>query len=319
VPHRRPSIPTPVDRQLLVINLAAVCVPMLALGVAIWYSWGRGFDWAQAALLLGMTIVTGSGVTIGYHRLFTHKSFSTGPRVRWVFAVLGSMAMEGPLIEWAGVHRRHHQFPDQEHDPHSPHCDAAGRSWGSGVRATLRGLYHAHVGWLFTGRQRGVGRYTRDLAADPILVRVNKQFHLWVLVGLLIPAAIGAAIDQSLHGAIMGLLWGGLVRIFVVHHITWSVNSICHIWGTRPFDTSDDSRNNVLVASVAFGEGWHNNHHAFPTSARHGLRWWQFDPSWMVIRTLERVGLAWNVRVPTPERIAAKRRSAPAPAPAPGA
>ncbi len=307
--HELPHVLTPVDRQLRIINLAAVIVPFVGLGLAITYSWGYGFDWAQAGLFLFMTIVTGSGVTIGYHRLFTHKSFSAGPRTRWVLAALGSMAVEGPVIEWSGIHRRHHQFPDQENDPHSPHCDADGNPWGSGFRATMRGLYHAHFGWLFTGRQRGVGRYTRDLSSDPILTAVNRQFHRWVFIGLLIPTVLGGLLTMSLHGAIMGFLWSGLVRIFFVHHITWSVNSVCHLWGTQPFRTGDDSRNNAFVASLAFGEGWHNNHHAFPTSARHGLHWWQFDPSWVVIRTMELVGLARNVRVPSPERIQAKRRA----------
>ncbi len=301
--HRR----SPGDRKLLLINLAAVLVPFAGLILATALTWGDWFDWTQASIFVGMLVFTSLGVTVGYHRLATHSSFQTFGVVRFILTALGSMAAQGPVIEWAGTHRRHHQHSDDHDDPHSPHQGGRG-SWRRGVGATIRGLYHAHMGWLFSGRLRGLGRYTRDLHADRVLCAVNRQFPWWVLAGLAVPAVLAGLITMSFTGAALGLLWGGLVRMFVAHHITWSVNSVCHLWGTSPFRSPDHSRNNALIALLAFGEGWHNNHHAFPTSARHGLRWWEIDGSYVVIRLLEVVGLAWRVRIPSPEQVVAKRR-----------
>ncbi len=299
---------SPVERRLRIVNLAAVVVPFAGLALAIVLSWGAAFNWTQFAIFLVMVQATALGITVGYHRLFTHRSFSAGPLVRGALAVLGSMAVQGSVIEWCGTHRCHHQHSDEEDDPHSPHVHAGG-SWGTGIRATLRGLYHSHVGWLLSGRRKGMGRYTLDLRNDPVVCAVNRQFYWWAVVGLLIPAAAGGLITLSFTGALLGFLWGGLVRILFVHHVTWSVNSVCHLWGTRPFRNGDHSRNNVLVGIMAMGEGWHNNHHAFPASARHGLRWWEFDVSYIVIRALAAVGLARDVRTPPRERIELKRRA----------
>jgi stearoyl-CoA desaturase (Delta-9 desaturase) len=290
-----------------VINLAAVLVPFLGLLAAATLSWGIAFDWVYLAIAVGMGLATSFGVTVGFHRLFTHKSFKTIAPVRFILASLGSMAVQGPVIEWAGVHRRHHQHSDTEEDPHSPHAHADGR-WGTGIMATLRGMYHAHMGWLFIGRQRGLGRYTKDLHSDPVLRFVNRHFRWMVLLGLLLPALLGGLLTMSWLGLLLGFLWGGLVRILVVHHLTWSVNSVCHIWGTQPFRTTDESRNNAIVGILGLGEGWHNNHHAFPTSARHGLRWWEIDFSYLLIRSMALVGLAREVRVPDSERVASKKR-----------
>jgi stearoyl-CoA desaturase (Delta-9 desaturase) len=279
----------------------------MGLIAAIILTWGVAFGWVYLFIAMAMGLATSVGVTVGFHRLVTHKSFKTNAVMRFILASLGSMAVQGPVIEWAGVHRRHHQHSDTEEDPHSPHAHADGR-WGTGLVATLRGMYHAHMGWLFIGRQRGLGRYTKDLHADPVLSYVNRNFRGMVLLGLLIPAALGGLLTMSFTGILLGFLWGGLVRILVVHHITWSVNSVCHIWGTRPFRTKDESRNNVIVGIFGLGEGWHNNHHAFPTSARHGLRWWEIDISYLLIRGLGMAGLATDIKVPDRERQAAKKR-----------
>src|SRR5262245_11736161 len=305
----QPDIVSPADRKLRLINLGAVLLPLAGLAAAIYLAWGSAFDWTQCIISLSMSCATAFGIRIGYHRLVTHKSFETPGPVRYVLAAMGSMAVQGPVIEWAGAHRQHHQHSDHERDPHSPHMHEGG-SWGTGILATLRGFYHSHLGWLFHGRPKGLGKYTRDLWADPVLVAANRHFVAWVVIGLVMPALLGGLITMSWTGALLGFLWGGLVRVLVNHHITWSVNSVCHLWGTQPFRCEDHSRNNVIVAVLAMGEGWHNNHHAFPTSARHGLRWWQVDVSYWVIRAMALVGLAWNVRLPAPERVEAKRRAA---------
>jgi stearoyl-CoA desaturase (delta-9 desaturase) len=284
-----------------VANLLGILVPFVALVVAIAYAWGWGFGWGELAILFGMYVLTGLGVTIGYHRLFTHKSFSTGPVVTTILAILGSMSVEGSILRWASFHRCHHQHSDRDADPHSPH------GHGSGALGILKGFWTAHIGWMLRRSDRGLGRYVLDLRRSRLIRTLSALFPMWVLLSLLIPTGLGALISMSWSGALLGLLWGGLVRILFVHHVTWSVNSICHLWGSRPFRSNDESRNNAIVGVVALGEGWHNNHHAFPSSARHGLRWWQLDVSYLVIWCLARLGLVWNVRVPTPERLIAKR------------
>ncbi|MDX9910376.1 MAG: acyl-CoA desaturase [Phycisphaerales bacterium] len=297
---------SPADTKVRVINLLAILVPFAAFIIAVTFFWGYALTLPIFIIMMVMGIATAFGITVGFHRLVTHKSFETIAPVRFLFAVLGSMAVQGPVIEWAATHRKHHQHSDDEHDPHSPHSGAHG-SWGQGIRATLRGAFHAHFGWLLMGHRRGLGRYSKDLREDPVLVAVSRQFPLWVLAGLVIPAVLGGLFTQSWIGVLQGFLWGGLVRIFVVHHITWSVNSVCHIWGTHPFRSHDHSRNNAIVGILAMGEGWHNNHHAFPTSARHGLRWWEFDASYMLIRTLSFFGLAHRIRTVSAEQMRAKR------------
>lgn len=297
---------SPGERRLALINLGAVVVPFLGLGTAIALCWGTAFNWTYLAIMGAMCVASATGITVGFHRLCTHRAFKSPEAVRYILAALGSMAVQGPVIRWCAEHRRHHQHSDTEMDPHSPHMGPDG-SWGEGLRATLRGAYHAQVGWLFAGRSKALGKYSRDLRADRALVAVDRQFPYWVLAGLALPAAAGGLIAMSWMGVLLGFLWGGLVRVLVVHHITWSVNSVCHLWGTRPFESHDESRNNPLVGILAMGEGWHNNHHAFPTSARHGLRWWEFDFSYLIIRVMRLVGLASDVRVPTAERIEAKR------------
>jgi stearoyl-CoA desaturase (delta-9 desaturase) len=286
-----------------IANLVAILVPVAGLVAAIALVWPFGFNWLHLALLLGMYVLTGLGVTIGYHRLFTHKSFETGPVMKFIIGALGSMAVEGPVLHWVADHRRHHQHSDSEDDPHSPHVH------GKGVWNILRGLWHAHMGWILSPRKKDLRRYVPDLQRDRVVRIIHHTFPLWVALGLVIPTAIGGLITMTWTGALLGLLWGGLVRVLVVHHATWSINSVCHMWGARPFDSHDESRNNVICAILGFGEGWHNNHHAFPASARHGLRWWELDTSYLIIKGMEMVGLARNVRVPAPQRIVAKRRT----------
>ncbi len=297
----------PADRKLRIINLFAVILPFLGLILAMVMLWGTALGWIHLGLLWLMATITSLGVTVGYHRLCTHKSFKTPAALRYAFAAAGSMAVQGPVIQWCGEHRRHHQHSDTERDPHSPHMGPDG-SWGEGFWATLRGGFHAHLGWLFEGRPKGLGKYTRDLREDPALVAANRHFTAWVVAGLVFPAVVGGLATMTFTGALLGFLWGGLIRVLLVHHITWSVNSVCHLWGARPFRTRDESRNNPIVGILALGEGWHNNHHAFPTSARHGLRWWEFDFSYLVIRALGLVHLATDIRRPDAATIAAKKR-----------
>jgi stearoyl-CoA desaturase (delta-9 desaturase) len=212
------------------------------------------------------------------------------------------VAVEGPVIEWVAYHRRHHAFSDRAGDPHSPHLDH-----GSGVKGALRGLFHAHLGWvLFSDEPAQEDRYAPDLLTDRALRLIDRTFILWVAVGLAFAFGLGVALTGTVVGGLTGLLWGGAVRIFVLHHVTFSINSLCHFFGRRDFETDDESRNLRWLVPLSFGEAWHNNHHAFPTSAAHGLTRWQFDPSKLLIYGMERIGLAWDVVRINPERRAAK-------------
>jgi len=277
-------------------NLTAIVVPFLCFFAAIVLAWDAFVGWTNIAILVGGYVLTGFGITVGFHRLFTHRSFRTYRPVRYAFAVLGSMAVEGPIVAWVADHRKHHQFSDREGDPHSPHTGD-----GEGPLAALRGLVHAHVGWMLAGAGRAdQARYAPDLLADRGINLISRFFPLQVVASLLIPFAIGYAVSGKLVGGLTALLWGGAVRIFLLHHVTFSINSICHFWGRRRFETSDESRNVFWLAPISFGEAWHHNHHAFPTSAFHGLRRWEIDPGGLLIASLERLGLAWDVtRIPT--------------------
>lgn len=297
--HGKPTL------AVRIATLVTILLPFVGLAGGIILIWPFGFGWVSLVLLLVMYILTGFGVTIGYHRLFTHRSFETGPMVTAVLAVLGSMAVEGPVLNWVATHRKHHQHSDHDDDPHSPHTH------GAGLWNFCKGLVHAHLGWMLSSRNTpDIPRYSPDLASNRLIRFISRTFPLWVLAGLLIPAAIGGLLTMSWSGVLLGFVWGGLVRILLLHHVTWSINSVCHIWGTRPFESHDESRNNAILGVLAFGEGWHNNHHAFPTSARHGLRWWEFDSSYLVIRGMEQLGLARRVRVPAKDRVDQKRRDA---------
>jgi len=236
--------------------------------------WQRAVHWSDLALLATMYSLVALGVTVGFHRMLTHRSFQPHPVVKLILLILGSMSFEGSALEWAATHIKHHAQADREGDPHSP----------------VEGFFHAHIGWLF-GEKVDTKLYCRHLLKDPMVVFVSRTFLLWSILSLLIPFAIGGW---------PSLLWGGLVRMFLTHHVTWSVNSVCHTFGKREFETNDRSRNEWIVGLLGFGEGWHNNHHAFPRSAFHGLHWWQFDLSGYLIWTLERLGLAREVYRVTP-------------------
>jgi len=285
-----------------IITGTVTVVPFLTLGIVGWQVWAELLHWRDIAVFAILYLITGLGVTVGFHRLFTHRSFATKPWMRGIFAAMGSMAIEGPVISWVADHRKHHAFADVEGDPHSPHVDH-----GHGVKGALKGLLHAHVGWLFLHTHRGrKERYASDLLADPLIRWIDRTFVLWVAAGLLLPFGLGYLIGGTLDAALTGLLWGGAVRMLVVHHVTYSINSLCHFFGRQAFDTGDESRNLLWLAPFTFGEAWHNNHHAFPTSYEHGMRRWQLDPSRAVIRLLEKMGLVWDVVRISPERQARK-------------
>jgi stearoyl-CoA desaturase (Delta-9 desaturase) len=297
-----PAAPVEHARIDQIANLAATLVPLALVGFAMWSAWGGALRWQDLVVLAICYPLTGLGITVGYHRLLTHRSFKTSAPMRGLFAALGSAAIEGPVIEWVANHRKHHRFSDQPGDPHSPHVDH-----GGGWRGALSGLFHAHIGWIFADQElASEERYAKDLLADPVVRFVDRMFLLWVFAGLAVPFALGFALTGSLAGGLTGLLWGGAVRIFLLHHSTFSINSLCHFFGRRRFATSDESRNLLWLSLPTLGEAWHNNHHAFPTSARHGLRWWQLDPSAWLIAGLERTGLIWDVVRVTPERELAK-------------
>jgi len=275
-------------------NVAAVVVPFLAVLAAIPLPWNRLVGWTDVGIMVGVYLATAFGITIGFHRLLTHRAFETYRPAKYLFAILGSMAVQGPVIGWVADHRKHHAHTDEEGDPHSPHVGD-----GSG----LRGLYHAHIGWLF--EENGTAdarRYAPDLLEDPGMRFISRHFLWWVVLGLAIPFALGYAIGGTLDAALLAFFWGGLVRVFFVHHITWSINSICHFFGSRRFQTDDRSTNVAWLALPSLGEAWHHNHHAFPRAAVQGMRWWEVDISGIAIRALEKLGLAWNVIAISPER-----------------
>jgi stearoyl-CoA desaturase (Delta-9 desaturase) len=296
-------IPIEHETRERVVRALVIAVPLAALVGAGWLAWGGTLNWHDL-LVLGVTyVLSGIGVTVGYHRLFTHRSFKTSRPMRALLAVLGGMAVEGSVIEWVSTHRKHHRFSDQAGDPHSPHVDVA-----PGWRGALRGLAHAHVGWMFRGKDMAnPRRYAKDLLADRDMRWISRMFPLWALAGLALPFGLGLALTGSLLGGLTALLWGGVVRVLLLHHATFSINSLCHFFGRRAFATGDKSRNLAWLAPITMGESWHNNHHAFPTSARHGLGRLELDPSAWVISAMERTRLAWDVVRISPQRQEAKR------------
>jgi stearoyl-CoA desaturase (Delta-9 desaturase) len=293
-----------------IVNLIGVALPFVALIAAIALLWNRAIGPLELSLLIGTYVITCLGVTIGYHRMFTHRAFESSRTFRAVIAVLGSMAVEGSVITWVADHRKHHAFTDQEGDPHSPHLS------GPGLMGAIKGLWHAHIGWLFeTVGTSDRERFAPDLVKDRALQVIDKLFFLWIVLSFAIPFAIGWIVGGGLGAALTALLWGGFVRVFLLHHVTWSINSICHFFGRKRFDVEDESRNVFWLAPLSMGEAWHHNHHAFPTSAFHGLRWWEriSDPSGVVIWMLEKLGIVWNVVRVSPEKQLAKMLPQPQP------
>jgi stearoyl-CoA desaturase (delta-9 desaturase) len=293
---------TSASRARLAANLAGTTLPVVGLVVAIVLLWGRMVGVQELVILFVGYVLAGIGITVGYHRLFTHRSFQTSRGVRYVFAVLGQAAVEGNVVSWVANHRKHHQFSDRPGDPHSPHAD-----YGEGFVEGIKGLWHAHTGWLFDDETvADRTHYAKDLLADRGLRVISWLFVPVVVLSLVVPGLVGWAWIGGWDGFLAGLVWGGAVRILLLHHVTWSINSICHYWGRRRFAVRDESRNVWWLSWLSFGESWHNNHHAFPTSAFHGLRATEIDPGGWVIRALERCGLAWDVVRISPDRQASK-------------
>ncbi len=304
------------SRTHKIVNLIGVPAPLVGLGVAIVLLWNRMIGPLELVLLAVFYVITALGITLGFHRMFTHRAFEASRTFRAVVAAMGSMAMQGSVITWVADHRKHHAFTDQDGDPHSPH------GHGPGFSGAVKGLWHAHVGWLF----ESVGtaereRFAPDMVKDRTMRVMDKLFFLWVALGLAIPFALGWIIGGGLGTALTALLWGGFVRVFLLHHVTWSINSVCHFFGRKRFDVDDESRNVFWLAPLSMGEAWHHNHHAFPTSAFHGLRFWErmADPTGLLITLLEKLGLVWNVVRVSPDRQAAKTLPAAARTPAKGA
>lgn len=271
--------------------VASSVFPLLGLIAAIILLWNHAVGQSDLIVFGAMYVIAGIGVSTGYHRLLAHRSFKTWRPVRVFLTAAGAMAGQGPPLIWVAHHRHHHRLADKPGDPHSPYLDDA-----PGLRAALRGLWHAHLGWLFNKELTAEPlRYCPDLVRDKDMRFISRYFIHFVLGGIILAGLLGFALSGTWQGFASGALWGGLVRFFFTNHVTYSINSVGHYFGRRRFDTPDESRNVAWLALVSFGESWHNNHHAFPRSARHGLRWWEFDVSALVIRGLEAAGLAWDV------------------------
>ncbi|MFN2389537.1 MAG: acyl-CoA desaturase [Actinomycetota bacterium] len=288
-------------RSVLVITL----VPFIGFVLAVGALWGRGLTAVDASIALFFYAVTALGVTIGFHRLFTHRSFEAVRPLKIVLAIAGSMSLQGSLIDWVAAHRRHHAFSDKEGDPHSPHLDE-----GEGAAGVIRGLWHAHIGWLVSPERTDLERWAPDLLKDEDLLKIHRSFPLLTLATFVLPGLLGFAITRSIWGGVTAFLWGSLARIFFLHHVTWSINSVCHFYGKRPFRSRDFSTNNWVLSIVSFGESWHNNHHAFPTSAVHGIGRGQIDVSARLIRIFESLRWARSVKLVSPGQLAAKAQTA---------
>ena len=281
--------------------LVVTVVPFAGFIWAVVSFWGHGLSAVDAGIALAFYLWTGFGVTVGFHRYFTHRAFETNGFVRATLAIAGSMAVQGPIIKWVADHRRHHAFSDREGDPHSPHLED-----GPGVRGVVKGLWHAHMGWFFSEEQTSARRWAPDLLKDDTIKRIDRLFPLWVVLTFALPPVVGLALTQSVEGALTAALWGSLVRIFMLHHVTWSINSICHFYGKRPFESDDFSTNNWVLSVVSLGESWHNNHHAFPSAAVHGIGKAQIDPTGFLIGLLEKLGIAHRVKRVTTKQLANK-------------
>ncbi len=283
--------------ELITIRIFLLA-PFLALVAIVVLVWGWGLSWLDIGLAAGFYLVTTLGITVGYHRHFTHRAFTAARPLRIALAIAGGMAAQGPVITWVADHRRHHAFSDRDGDPHSPWL------YGTSPLALAKGFWHAHLGWLFGRDKTNVARFAPDLAADPDIRTVDRLFPVWVAATVVLPAVLGGLISWSWWGALTAFLWAGLARVSLQHHVTWSVNSICHMVGARPFTSRDHSSNFWPLALLSLGESWHNSHHADPTCARHGVLPGQIDISARVIWLLEKSGWATHVRWPTPRRLA---------------
>ena len=298
-PELEPQPKSALERVLLVIF---VVLPFLAVLAAVPLAWSAGFlGWTDVAIFAVFYVVSGLGVTVGYHRYFTHGSFKASRPLRIALGIAGSLSLEMGVIDWVATHRRHHKYSDVEGDPHSPW------RFGNDWKALTKGLFFAHVGWLFGSERTNRKRYAPDLLADGDISRIDRNFTRLVVASLLVPALLGGLLTWSWFGALTAFFWASLVRVSLLHHVTWSINSVCHVFGNEDFTVRDRSRNVWWLAIPSFGESWHNLHHCDPTCARHGALRGQLDPSARVIRWFEQLGWAHNVRWPNEERLAAKR------------
>ncbi|KAE9648879.1 acyl-CoA desaturase [Pseudomonas sp. PB103] len=285
-------------KHFLMFDVLPVLGVILA-GIMAFYIPVSGVD---IGLFIAFWALTGIGVSVGYHRYFTHRSFKARPAVAVALTILGSMAGQGALLSWVAMHRRHHELSDQPGDPHSPNLQ------GPGFKGLIKGLVHSHFTWMKEHDYPNVAYYAPDLIRDPLIAKTARHYYTWVILGLVAPAILGGLLSQSLWGVVSGFLWGGAVRMFVVGHIIWSINSLLHRFGTRPYQSRDHSRNGGLFGLFTFGESWHNNHHAFPESPSFGLQWAAFDPGYWFIRGLSLVGLTWDLRVPTVQRRTSRKK-----------
>jgi stearoyl-CoA desaturase (Delta-9 desaturase) len=297
IPDLEPEPSTFVDRFLVGLFVA---IPLLAVAAAIPLAWGWGLGWHDVLIAAVFYVVSGMGISMGFHRHFTHSSFKAARPLRIAMAIAGSLAIEGPVLVWVADHRRHHKYSDREGDPHSPW------RFGSDWKALSKGFGYAHVGWLFDSNRTSQAKFCPDLVADAPIRRVSKTFPVWAAVSLLGPALIGGLWSMSWYGALTAFFWASLVRICLLHHVTWSINSVCHTFGNEDFEVRDKSRNVAWLAILSFGESWHNLHHADPTCARHGALKGQIDISARAIRWAEQLGWAWDVRWPDAQRLSAK-------------
>ena len=295
------ALTMPLSRSRKISMLVLTILPFVGLVAAVTLLWNEAVGWTDLVLFLGLYVICGFGITIGYHRMLTHHAFEAVRPLKAALLVAGSFALQGSALDWAIDHRTHHAYSDKEGDPHSPH-----HGFARGPIGAIKGLLHAHMGWMFRHNRTDQERYGKDILQDRLTMTVSRLFPLWAVLTFVVPFVLGGLLTMSWKGAVTGLVWGGLVRLFFNHHVTWSVNSICHFFGKRPFSTSDQSTNNWVLALPSLGESWHHNHHVFPTSAFHGLSWRQIDLSALVIAGWEKIGLVRNVRKPTSEQIVRK-------------
>lgn len=284
------------------LTLLITVLPFAGAAIGIPLLWNHGVKALDLTLFFVFYVITGMGITVGYHRMLTHRSFETFRPIKAALAIAGSMALQGSVIGWVADHRRHHAFTDKPGDPHSPHLEEA-----EGIKGVLMGLWHSHTGWFFDSEKTNIKKFAPDLVSDPTIRKVDRSFPLLAVTSLVLPGLVGLVVTQTWIGGLTAFIWGGLARIFFLHHVTWSINSICHFYGKQPFKSKDHSTNNWVMALLSFGEGWHNSHHAFPTSYKHGLGRFQFDPSAWFISGLGKLGLAYNIKAPTPQQMVAKR------------
>jgi len=282
------------------VALLTITVPAIGAAAAVYWAVTHGVSAVSVTVFAVLYLLTTAGLTVGFHRLLTHRAFKPGPATKAALAILGMMAAQGPVLFWVASHRRHHAFSDTKDDCHSP-C-----MHGPGLKGRVKGLWHAHFGWMLKGQITNVPMFAKDLLQDPVVTALNRYYPFWVLLGIAIPAAIGAIAPGGWPGAIEGVLWGGLFRIFFVHQITWGLNSLNHVFGYRRYAGDDNSRNIAWLALITMGEGWHNNHHAYPGSAKFGHKWWELDVGFALILTLRALSLCTDVQYPSAQVLARK-------------